>query len=233
MNDTTRDAGGEIANRMRVLAEEARRAARSSLSRPTGQKDQALREAAAPSPGAATRSCSRTGPTWRRRARPARQRPSSTASPSTRSGSTAIATALVEVAGLPDPVGEVTSTWRRPNGLTVKKVRIPLGVVLMVYEARPNVTVEAAALCVKSGNAAILRPGSDALRSRAGARRGVLATGFAAAGLPAAVGAGGPGARPRGDLRAARPRRAHRPRHPAGRPGPHPRRGGALPRAGA
>ncbi len=76
-----------------------------------------------------------------------------------------IAAAIGEVAGLPDPVGEVTDSWRRPNGLLVKRVRIPLGVVLMVYEARPNVAAEAAALCVKSGNAAILRPGSDALRS--------------------------------------------------------------------
>ena len=76
-----------------------------------------------------------------------------------------IAKSLHEVAALPDPVGEVTVTWRRPNGLTVRRVRIPLGVVLMVYEARPNVTVDAAGLCLKSGNAAILRPGSDALRS--------------------------------------------------------------------
>ena len=67
----------------------------------------------------------------------------------------------------------MTASWRRPNGLSVKKVRIPLGVVLMVYEARPNVTVDAAALCVKSGNAAILRPGSDALRSSLALARGV------------------------------------------------------------
>lgn len=94
-----------------------------------------------------------------------------------------IAAALREVAALPDPVGEVTASWRRPNGLSVKKVRIPLGVVLMVFEARPNVTVEAAALCVKSGNAAILRPGSDALRS-ALALAAAFAEGLAAAGLP-------------------------------------------------
>jgi len=97
----------------------------------------------------------------------------------------AIARSLDEVAALPDPVGEVTSTWRRPNGLTVKKVRIPLGVVLMIYEARPNVTVEAASLCLKSGNAAILRPGSDALRSSL-ALAAAFAEGLARAGLPAA-----------------------------------------------
>jgi glutamate-5-semialdehyde dehydrogenase len=96
-----------------------------------------------------------------------------------------IARALREVAALPDPVGEVTASWRRPNGLEVRKVRIPLGVVLMVYEARPNVTIEAAALCVKSGNAAILRPGSDALRSSV-ALAAAFADGLEEAGLPAA-----------------------------------------------
>jgi glutamate-5-semialdehyde dehydrogenase len=96
-----------------------------------------------------------------------------------------IARALREVAALPDPVGEVTATWRRPNGLAVKKVRIPLGVVLMVYEARPNVTIDAAGLCLKSGNAAILRPGSDALRSSL-ALAAAFAEGLAAAGLPPA-----------------------------------------------
>jgi glutamate-5-semialdehyde dehydrogenase len=96
-----------------------------------------------------------------------------------------IAKALLEVAALPDPVGEVTASWRRPNGLSVKKVRIPLGVVLMIYEARPNVTIEAAALCVKSGNAVILRPGSDALRSSR-ALADAFAEGLAAAGLPPA-----------------------------------------------
>jgi glutamate-5-semialdehyde dehydrogenase len=82
-------------------------------------------------------------------------------------------------------VDQVTASWTRPNGLLVKKVRIPLGVVLMVYEARPNVTVEAAALCVKSGNAAILRPGSDALRSSL-ALAEAFSEGLAEAGLPAA-----------------------------------------------
>ncbi len=97
-----------------------------------------------------------------------------------------IAKALLEVAALPDPVGEVTASWRRPNGLSVKKVRIPLGVILMVYEARPNVTIDAAALCVKSGNAVILRPGSDALRSSL-ALAGAFSEGLAKAGLPAAA----------------------------------------------
>jgi glutamate-5-semialdehyde dehydrogenase len=96
-----------------------------------------------------------------------------------------IAAAIEEVASLPDPIGQVTDSWTRPNGLSVRRVRIPLGVVLMVYEARPNVAAEAAALCVKSGNAVLLRPGSDALRSSL-ALCDAFAEGLAEAGLPAA-----------------------------------------------
>ena len=77
----------------------------------------------------------------------------------------AMATGLREVAALPDPVGKVTSMWRRPNGLLVGKMRIPLGVIGIIYEARPNVTADAAALCLKSGNAVILRGGSEAIHS--------------------------------------------------------------------
>ncbi len=72
---------------------------------------------------------------------------------------------LREVAALPDPVGKVTSMWRRPNGLLVGRMRIPLGVIGIIYESRPNVTVDAAALCLKSGNAVILRGGSEAIHS--------------------------------------------------------------------
>ena len=72
---------------------------------------------------------------------------------------------LREVAALPDPVGRVTSMWRRPNGLLVGKMRIPLGVIGIIYESRPNVTVDASALCLKSGNAVILRGGSEAIHS--------------------------------------------------------------------
>jgi glutamate-5-semialdehyde dehydrogenase len=97
-----------------------------------------------------------------------------------------VAGTVLEVAALPDPVGEVTSTWRRPNGLVVKKVRIPLGTILFIYESRPNVTVDAAALCLKSGNAVILRSGSDALRSST-ALAEAFAEGLAAAKLPAAA----------------------------------------------
>jgi glutamate-5-semialdehyde dehydrogenase len=74
----------------------------------------------------------------------------------------AMARGLRDVAALPDPVHEIVKMWRRPNGLQVGKMRIPLGVIGMIYEARPNVTADAAALCLKSGNAVILRGGSEA-----------------------------------------------------------------------
>jgi glutamate-5-semialdehyde dehydrogenase len=72
---------------------------------------------------------------------------------------------LKEVSRLPDPVGEITRMWTRPNGLQVGKMRIPLGVIGIVYESRPNVTVDSAALCMKAGNAVILRGGSEAFHS--------------------------------------------------------------------
>jgi glutamate-5-semialdehyde dehydrogenase len=77
----------------------------------------------------------------------------------------AMAKGLREVAALPDPVREVVKMWRRPNGLQVGRMRIPLGVIGIIYEARPNVTADAAALCLKSGNAVILRGGSEAHHS--------------------------------------------------------------------
>lgn len=76
-----------------------------------------------------------------------------------------MAKSLEDVAALPDPVGEITGMRRRPNGLMVGQMRIPLGVILIIYEARPNVTADAAGLCIKSGNAAILRGGSESIRS--------------------------------------------------------------------
>jgi glutamate-5-semialdehyde dehydrogenase len=76
-----------------------------------------------------------------------------------------MAAGLREVAALPDPVGEVTGMWKRPNGLLVGRVRIPLGVIGFIYESRPNVTVDAASLCLKSGNAVILKGGSEAIHS--------------------------------------------------------------------
>ena len=77
----------------------------------------------------------------------------------------AMAKGIEAVAALKDPVGSVTDSWKRPNGMTIERVRVPLGVIGIVYESRPNVTADAGALCLKSGNAAILRGGSDSLRS--------------------------------------------------------------------
>ena len=76
-----------------------------------------------------------------------------------------IARALEEIAMLPDPIGEVMDSSVRPNGLSIQKVRVPLGVVFFIYESRPNVTADAAAICVKSGNAVILRGGKEAMHS--------------------------------------------------------------------
>ncbi|UCH32982.1 MAG: glutamate-5-semialdehyde dehydrogenase [Armatimonadota bacterium] len=95
----------------------------------------------------------------------------------------AMAAGLREVAALPDPVGEVIEGWRRPNGLEILKVRVPLGVVSMIYESRPNVTVDAAGLCMKAGNAVVLRGGSEALRSNVALAR-VIADAAYAAGVP-------------------------------------------------
>ena len=77
----------------------------------------------------------------------------------------AMADGLTQIASLKDPVGEVLSMWKRPNGLLVGKVRIPLGVIGIIYESRPNVTADAAGLCLKAGNAVILRGGSESIRS--------------------------------------------------------------------
>jgi glutamate-5-semialdehyde dehydrogenase len=95
-----------------------------------------------------------------------------------------IADAVREVAALRDPIGEVISGWKRPNGLEINLTRVPLGVVGMIYEARPNVTVDAAALCVKTGNAIILRGGSIAINSCL-ALTDVIAAAATKAGLPA------------------------------------------------
>jgi glutamate-5-semialdehyde dehydrogenase len=78
-----------------------------------------------------------------------------------------MAAGLREIAALPDPVGETVEAWRRPNGLEISRVRVPLGVIGFIYESRPNVTADAAGLCVKSGNAVLLRGGSEAIESNA------------------------------------------------------------------
>ncbi|MFO1394881.1 MAG: glutamate-5-semialdehyde dehydrogenase [Steroidobacteraceae bacterium] len=96
----------------------------------------------------------------------------------------AIASGLSAVAMLADPVGTVIAEWTRPNGLRIQRVRVPLGVIGVIYESRPNVTADAGALCLKSGNAVILRGGSESRRSSA-AIHACLVAGLEAAGLPA------------------------------------------------
>jgi len=98
----------------------------------------------------------------------------------------AIALGLEEIAALPDPVGRVLATYTRPNGLVIERVATPLGVVGVIYESRPNVTADAGALCLKSGNAVVLRGGSDSLRSSA-AIQACLVAGLEEAGLPEAA----------------------------------------------
>jgi glutamate-5-semialdehyde dehydrogenase len=97
----------------------------------------------------------------------------------------AIAASVAAVVALPDPIGRVAAEWQRPNGLRIQRVVVPLGVIGVIYESRPNVTVDAGALCLKSGNAVILRGGSESRHSNA-ALYACLAEGLKAAGLPAA-----------------------------------------------
>jgi glutamate-5-semialdehyde dehydrogenase len=97
----------------------------------------------------------------------------------------AMARGVEQIAELPDPVGTVIAEWQRPNGLRIQRVRVPLGVIGIIYESRPNVTCDAGALCLKSGNAAILRGGSESHHSN-GSIHACLADGLRAAGLPEA-----------------------------------------------
>ena len=98
----------------------------------------------------------------------------------------AIAVALEQIAALPDPVGAEIARWQRPSGLDIARVRTPIGVIGMIYESRPNVTADAAAICLRSGNAIILRSGSEALRSSL-AIHAALVRGLVEAGLPEAA----------------------------------------------
>ncbi|MCA1791607.1 MAG: glutamate-5-semialdehyde dehydrogenase, partial [Thioalkalivibrio sp.] len=98
----------------------------------------------------------------------------------------AMAEGCRQVASLPDPVGEITGLAYRPSGIQVGRMRVPLGVIGIIYESRPNVTIDAAALCLKSGNATILRGGSEALHSNR-ALAEIIQAGLVASGLPRAA----------------------------------------------
>ena len=175
--------GSNIAVLMREIGEQARSSARVLALAPTAQKDRALAAMAAAI-----------------RARQA-QILAANAEDMTEakaSGATAafldrlalderrvaaMADGLEVVCALPDPVGTVTERWTRPNGMTIERVRVPIGVVGIIYESRPNVTADAAALCLKAGNAAILRGGSESHRSNQ-AIRAALIEGIRSAALP-------------------------------------------------
>ena len=94
-----------------------------------------------------------------------------------------MAKGLEDIAALPDPVGKVLSSWKRPNGLNISRVSVPIGVIAVIYESRPNVTADAGALCLKSGNTVILRGGSESFNSSQAILR-CLQQGVKAAGLP-------------------------------------------------
>ncbi|MDA8347374.1 MAG: glutamate-5-semialdehyde dehydrogenase [Pseudomonadota bacterium] len=96
----------------------------------------------------------------------------------------AMADGVAAIAALPDPVGTVAAEWQRPNGLRIQRVRVPIGVIGIIYESRPNVTADAGALCLKAGNAVILRGGSESQRSNSAVHE-CLTEGLRAAGLPA------------------------------------------------
>ena len=174
---------GEIAALMGEIGQAARAAARTLALAPTAQKDRALTAmakavraqsarilAANAEDIAEARASGMTGAFLDRLTLDAKR-------------VEAIAAAIDAVAALKDPVGAVTESWTRPNGMTIERVRVPLGVIGIVYESRPNVTADAGALTLKSGNAAILRGGSDSLRTSR-AIVAALGQGLREAGLP-------------------------------------------------
>ena len=170
---------------IRRMAEDARRAAR-ELARASGaEKDRALLAMAA----GLTHSCARILAANAGDVTAARAAGQTAAFVDrltlTESRIDAMARGVRQVADLPDPVGAITGMWRRPNGLEVGRMRVPLGVIGIIYESRPNVTADAAALCLKSGNAVLLRGGSEALATNRAIAL-VLSAAVEAEGLPSA-----------------------------------------------
>ncbi|KAI96388.1 gamma-glutamyl phosphate reductase [Rhodomicrobium udaipurense JA643] len=166
-----------------AIGQEARKAARALALAPTEQKNAALFAAAA-ALRARTDDILRTNAEDRDAAR-ASGRPESFIDRLTLTPARveAMAKGLEDVAALADPVGETIAAWERPNGLKISRVRVPLGVIGMIYESRPNVTADAGALALKAGNAVILRGGSETIASNR-AIHACLAEGLRAAGLP-------------------------------------------------
>ena len=177
---------GDLAATMADIGRAARAAARVLALAPTGQKDNALKAM-----GAAIRA--RKAAVLAANSEDLAEARAGGAAPAFLDRLTlndarveAMAAGIEVVAGLKDPVGAVTEAWTRPNGMTIERVRVPIGVIGIIYESRPNVTADAGALCLKAGNAAILRGGSDSLRSSR-AIVTALAQGLRAAGLPEAA----------------------------------------------
>ncbi len=173
----------DLEGQMAALGRAARAAAETLARADTGAKDRALREAAA-----AVRADSGEILAANRDDMEAAEKGGLSAAFSDRlmldeARIEAIAKGLEQVAALPDPVGRVIDAWERPNGLEISRVRVPLGVIGIIYESRPNVTADAGGLCLKSGNAAILRGGSESFRSSRAIAR-CLTQGLEAAGLP-------------------------------------------------
>ena len=175
---------GDIAREMTELGERARAAVQELAQAGTDRKNTALREAAA-----ALRS--RIADLLEANARDMAAAEARNIAPSLldrlkldEGRIDAMAAGLEQIADLPDPVGEVLADWDRPNGLKISRVRVPLGVIGIIYESRPNVTADAGGLCLKSGNAAILRGGSESFHS-SGAILDCLQAGLEAADLPA------------------------------------------------
>jgi len=179
-NDNTQ---ASLADTMRALGQRARAAARQLARADTGRKDAALRAAAAAIRAggdaiiaanardmAAARERQLSGAMLDRLLLDAKR-------------VEGMAKSIDEVIALPDPVGQVMAEWTRPNGLRIQRVRVPLGVIGIIYESRPNVTADAGALCLKSGNAVILRGGSESFHSSSAIHR-CLQQGLEAAGLP-------------------------------------------------
>jgi glutamate-5-semialdehyde dehydrogenase len=179
----TIDRSGDIAAMMRAMGAQARAAARRLALAAPAEKDRAL-EAMARSVRHAVPAILAANSEDLAEARKA----GATAAYLDRLGLDekrvdAIAAGLEAIAGLADPVGTIAAAWDRPNGMRIERVRVPLGVVGVIYESRPNVTADAGALCLKAGNAVILRGGSDSFRSSR-AIHAALAAGLGESGLP-------------------------------------------------
>lgn len=185
MNDLSQTIhANDVVRYMRELGTAARAAARVLARTPTAQKNQALR-AAADALLAQTQAILDANARDVTRAQQTQDAAFVDRLKLSERAITSMAEGLRQVAELPDPIGETTAFDRRPTGIEVGRMRVPLGVIGMIYESRPNVTADAAALCLKSGNACILRGGSEAIESNRAIHAAML-TGLAAAGLPAA-----------------------------------------------